>query len=122
VPCPLPADAFAGTRYVRDTDRPAIRACHQRAVEHGQCDIERGERVGALLRQRRRRFEVIDRPTTRAGAGIHLLRQFSQDGKDLLRVHARFADDVAALRGSWRSSAAARQYHAAVITLRPTCR
>src|SRR5205085_9701224 len=37
----LPTGEYDGFRFGGPDDRPAVAACHQRAVERGQCDMER---------------------------------------------------------------------------------
>jgi predicted acetyltransferase len=59
----LPTGDFEGMRFMKGDDLPLIQACHQRAVERGQCDIERSAGGWTLFgSQWPNGFVVVDQP------------------------------------------------------------
>ena len=117
----LPCGTTDGIRFSRPADRQAIADCHQRAVERGQCDMQRSATrwehiVNHTLGDG---FEVVDRPAANGPVrGQMFYSQFSKDGKDILRVHSRFADDLAAFQRQLHFLASLKdQYHAVTLTL-----
>jgi predicted acetyltransferase len=116
----LPHGAFDGFRYATDADRPAIAACHQRAVQRGQCDIERAPaRWEHFFRAGAEGFEIVDRPEENGPVrGYLMYQQYQKDGKDVIKVLAHFADDLGALQRQFHFFASLRdQYSSLVITL-----
>jgi predicted acetyltransferase len=82
----MPAGAADGFQYAAPADRPAIVACRQRQVEHGQCDIETSV-AGWKNRERQYEngFEIIDR-TASGIRGWAYLAVDTRDGRGVLRV------------------------------------
>ena len=116
----LPSGPFEGLRFARPGDRGAIAACHQRAVERGQCDMERSAaRWEHLAGAFGDGFEVVDRPATDGPVrGQLFYSQFSKDGRDLVRVQGRIADDLAAFQRQLHFLASLKdQYHAVTLSL-----
>jgi predicted acetyltransferase len=116
----LPQGPFEGLRFSRPADRDAIAACHQRSVQRGQCDMERdAARWKHIESQSADFFEVIDRPTADGPVRGYLhYNQFQKDGKDILKVAARVADDIEAFHRQLHFLASLRdQYWAAHLML-----
>jgi predicted acetyltransferase len=116
----LPTGLFDGFRFVRDEDRTAIAAGHQRSIERGQCGMERSAaRWEHILRTQGEGFEIVDRPAADGPVrGYMEYSQFKQDGLDYLRVTSRFAEDAEAFAHQLHFLASLRdQYHSIAITL-----
>ena len=116
----LPQGPFDGLRFSNPLDRPAIADCHQRSVERGQCDMERSPaRWSQLAATMADGFEVIDRPTLDGPVhGMLHYTQLNKNGKDLLRVQARCADDLPAFQRQLHFLASLKdQYHVVSLSL-----
>lgn len=84
----LPDGSCDGWRFMQPSDRPAVAAAWQAAVEAGQCDIERDSECW----DSRKKFEeegivVIDRPDPAGPVAAYAMLQFhAVSGKNLLKV------------------------------------
>lgn len=118
--CILPAGEFDGFRFVSGTaDLPAMAECRQRAVQSGQCDIERSPEAWEFYRRSiAEGYEVID--CDRDGV-VHSGMYFNDvklEGRNVLRVVDQFYDSPAALRRQLHFLASLKdQYSAAQITI-----
>jgi predicted acetyltransferase len=116
----LPTGEFNGARFAEPQDFPAMEACRQRQVQHGQCDIESS---AASWANRHRNEEnglvVIDRvdPDKPIASWMFLVDE-KRDGKTMIRVSEHAADSHAMLlRQLHFLSSLKDQYSAAIITL-----
>ncbi|HEY7087332.1 MAG TPA: GNAT family N-acetyltransferase [Tepidisphaeraceae bacterium] len=95
----LPSGDFDGMRFMTSADLPLIQACHQRAVQAGQCDLERSAGGWSFFgAQWSNGYVVVDQP--RAGAVLQSWMYFvetKENGKTTLRVDDAAWDSQAAL-------------------------
>lgn len=84
----LPQGPCDGFRFAQPADRPAVMACHQRAVERGQCDMERSPaRWEHIARNSVDGFELVDSDAPGQPVRTSVFyNQFSVNGKDVLRI------------------------------------
>jgi predicted acetyltransferase len=117
----LPAGPFDGFRFYEEGDLPALMACHQRAVQRGQCDIERPKEVWAqYLTRAQEGFLVVDRPTPSGPVhGWMTLLHVSENGRDILKVTDHGADSPQALLRQLRYLASLRDQYAAATLILP---
>jgi predicted acetyltransferase len=97
----LPIGDCAGWRFINDQDRPALAAQWQRAVEAGQCDVERSERRwNHRLLEEEEGMTFVDRPgkadAVRASAFV---AQESLNGRNILKVQEWSAESPENFRG-----------------------
>jgi predicted acetyltransferase len=91
----------AGWRFITEQDRPALAAQWQRAVEAGQCDVERSERRwDHRLLDEAEGMTFVDRPgqadAVRASAFI---TQENVNGRNILKVQEWSAESPENFRG-----------------------
>ena len=116
----LPHGDSEGIRFFEAHDLPELSRCRQRAVERGQCDIERHQPGwDAALKKLDDGFVLVDRAEADGPVrGFQAIQHQHLDGKDLLRVNELLADDTAALRRQLHFLASLKdQYSSAVLTL-----
>jgi predicted acetyltransferase len=118
----FPAGDFDGFHFARhdDQDLDAMLKCRQRAVERGQCDIERTRDawdayyktpVGEF-------FEVVDRGDGNEIRGYLVFNNEKVDGRTYLRVEDHAYDSLDALRRQFHFLASLKdQYSGAILTL-----
>ena len=97
----LPIGDCAGWRFINDQDRPALAAQWQRAVEAGQCDVERSERRwNHRLLEEEEGMTFVDRPgkadAVRASA---FMTQENLNGRNILKVQEWSAEAPEDFRG-----------------------
>jgi predicted acetyltransferase len=95
----LPTGPTDGFRFITGVD-DARRACRQRMVEAGQCDIERSEGSwGVHVHNEREGFVVVDQPEK--GGPIRSWwhwAQIKKNDKDVLHVYDQAFDSIESLR------------------------
>jgi predicted acetyltransferase len=116
----LPHGDADGMRVFDPADLPELMKCRQRAVERGQCDIERHEAGWAwVIKWTQDGFIVVDRPD-RSGLvrGFIAFHHEHADGKDMLHVNEVVSDDHAGrLRQLHFLASLKDQYASVVLTL-----
>src|SRR5262245_34760258 len=84
----LPSGDFDGMRFMTAGDLPLIQACHQRAVQAGQCDLERSAGGWSFFgAQWTNGYVVVDQP--KVGGPVQSWMYFAEtkdNGKTCLRV------------------------------------
>lgn len=116
----LPKGPADGLRFFRQDDLPELARFRQRAVERGQCDIERSPYVWEFLLQRAESgFIVVDRPEPDGPVRGYMFFEHAIVGtKDYIRVTQNNYEDAVALRRQLHFLASLRdQYAAAIVTL-----
>lgn len=116
----LPRGDTDGMRAFKPDDLPELMKQRQRAVERGQCDIERHEAGWAwVLKRIEGGFIFVDRLGPESGVrGFVALEHQQVNGKDVLRVYEMLTDDTAALMRQLHFLASLKdQYAATVLTL-----
>jgi predicted acetyltransferase len=121
----LPSGSSAGMRYGGTEDAAAMAALYQRAVEAGQCNIERGE---ARWRQAVQSslddgFLMVDpAPDGRGLRGFSMFQHQHQDGKDIIEIADSLGlvyEDTEALRRQLHFLASQRDQFSGVILRLP---
>jgi predicted acetyltransferase len=96
----LPQGDFAGFRFYRDSDLPALMDCRARVARQGQCDIERSEAVWRVVLHRAEDGMVVVDRTERDGPVHSWMTLFTEtvDGKSRVRAGEMGYESVEALR------------------------
>jgi predicted acetyltransferase len=117
----LPEGSFAGFRFYREEDFAGLAACHRRIVEKGQCDIERPDSVWRYyLKKAQEGHLIIDRPEkTGPVRGWMTMLQYSENGKDILKVMDRGADSAEGLQRQLCYLGSLRDQYSAVTLIMP---
>ena len=116
----LPQGPCDGFRFAQPADRPAVMACHQRAVERGQCDIDRSlARWEHIERNATDGFELVDSDAPGQPVRTSVFyNQFSVNGKDILRITRLATDNYDSFVGLLHFLATLRdQFHGVQMTL-----
>jgi predicted acetyltransferase len=100
----FPTGDVSGVRFLRPDDIPLIHECHQRAVENGQCELERTPGSWKLFSGNwPNGFVVVDQPS--AGGAIQswmFLTETVENGKSIVRVdEGAYTSPQALLRQLW---------------------
>jgi predicted acetyltransferase len=122
IPLPiLPSGPCDGWRFMKPEDRPALAAAWQRAVEAGQCDIERDMPCW----NSRPKFEeegmvMINRPDPAGPVRAYaLLMHQSVPPRNLLRVAEWCADDPASFQSLLCFLGTLRDQYSSVMVIAP---
>jgi predicted acetyltransferase len=116
----LPQGNFDGFRFVQSSeDIKAMTQCRQRAVERGQCDIERSPEAWDRHRQVAGEFyEVIDRGNDGSARSFMFFSDAKLDGRTYARVIDQAWDSLDALKRQLHFLASLKdQYSGAILTL-----
>ena len=116
----LPQGNAGGMKVFHPCDLPELMRCRQRAVERGQCDIERHDAGWAwVLKWIEDGFIFLDRPDPSGPVrGFIALHHEHVDSRDVLRANEMIWDDHAALLRQLHFLASLKdQYASAVLTL-----
>ena len=116
----LPPGPSEGLRFYRSDDMPELASFRQRAIERGQCEIERSAAAWeAQLKRADSGFAVVDRPKIDGPVrGYFWMEQTQAGGKNHLQVRDTIYEDPAGLKRQLHFLHTLRdQYSAAVLTL-----
>lgn len=115
----LPAGAFDGVELLEPGDLTALAHYRQRAVERGQCDIERSPGGwGVYLKKWEEGLAAVDRSADGSIRGYLAFQHGQKNDKDIVAVTEAGYDDIEGLRRLLHFLASLRdQYSFAAITL-----
>jgi predicted acetyltransferase len=88
----LPKQPIHGFRFYEPGDRDAMARCRQRAVERGQCDIERSDGSWTAYLQKAHDGFLIVEDTGNEIASWMILLHEQENGRDYLRLESHDAD------------------------------
>ncbi|HEY7115870.1 MAG TPA: GNAT family N-acetyltransferase [Tepidisphaeraceae bacterium] len=115
----LPGGPTDGFRFVNGSDE-ARRACRQRIVEAGQCDIERSPGSWEIAHLNEQEgYVVADHPSGGPMRSWWHWSQERQNGRDVLTVHDQAYDSIESLRRALAFFATLRDQYWAVTLLLP---